>query len=155
MTRAGSLAILLGLLLLAGCGGGTAHGPAPKPMSRAAFVRAANHACAVENRTNRIVTKKKPTSFSEVLQKFERETTSFETVIVAFRRLTPPRADQARFNRLLRTLDTTDVTLHRFIDAAQAGHKTGVKVLLKQIKKETKQLNARAAGLGLRVCAKK
>jgi hypothetical protein len=150
VTRAGTLVLVLAALVLAGCGG-TARAHKPKPMSHRAFVRAANHACRLESRNDHRL--KKPTDLAMGLRNFRKEIAFNEAVIVAFRNLTPPKADAVAFSRLLRSLDKFDFTAHRFVNVAVALDKKRVKALLKRIRREVKQLNARARALDLRVCA--
>lgn len=89
------------------------------------------------------------------LHNLGKEIASYEAVVVSFRKLTPPKSDAARFNRLLRGLDKFDLTAHRTLNDLQALDRRRIKLRLHELKQQGKKLDALSLRLGLRVCAKK
>jgi len=150
MSRAGWLVPFVAAVVVTGCASTSA--PAAKTMSEGRFRYLGNRACEVDLRVSHRLPK--PTNYATALPDIRTETRAFEAMIVAFRRLIPPPAEQPAFHRLIRLTDGVDVLVHEFPDAAGAGHLGSVKRIQRRLNREGKRFDRLAARLGLRVCAK-
>jgi hypothetical protein len=155
MTRV-CLGAVLAAVLLTGCdvmGSSKSKGPSPKTLSRAQFVRRANRACARAERRTRAF--KGSRNFAVVETELRNVfIPAQEHLIVVLRGLAPPPADAAGFQRMLSMFDQLDITIHHFLDAADAQQVQRVKDLVRRLDTLGKGLDKRAAKLGLRTCAK-
>ena len=152
MTRV--LALVLTAFLVAGCDvlGSTKKAPPPKPLSHAQFVRAADRACRRANRRAKRL--KKVTSAEAFLFDLKLVIPIFEGEIGDLRPLAPPRADAARFQQMLSTLDAEDLLANHLLLEFESRHIRSVKGLAKRLDVIGKHSNRLARKLGLTVCAK-
>jgi hypothetical protein len=134
-------------------GSSKSNGPPPRTLSRAQFVRRANRACARAARRTKAF--KGSRSFAVVEAELRNVfIPAQEHLLVVLRGLTPPPSDAAGFQRMLGTFDQLDITIHHFLDAADAHQVQRVKDLIRRLDVLGKSLDRRAAALGLRTCAK-
>lgn len=140
----------------AGCAGlGGSNGNTTtqeKTLSRAQFARAANRACARENRADRAIPK--ATNPAEALNRVERAIPLLERTILVFHRLAPPPNDAAPFSRLLDALDAEDADAHHLVATIHAGNVRHAKRVVKQLEALGKQVRRLDRRLRLAACLK-
>jgi hypothetical protein len=149
------LGAVVAAVLLTGCGvmGSKTKSPPARTLSRAQFVRRANRACArAERRTKAF---KGSRNFAVVEAELRNVfIPAQEHLLVVLRGLAPPASAAAGYQRMLDTFDQLDITIHHFLDAADAHQVQRVKNLIRRLDMLGKGLDKRAAELGLRTCAK-
>ena len=146
--------LLFAAFLLSGCAVLSKQDlqPAPKTLSHGRLVYLADRAC---RRFERRAKQHQPgKNYEAFLAYFQRSLPLFDRLLFELRGLAPPPADAAAYRRMLASINNADLVLHHFFQAADELQRERAKTLARRLDRVGKRINARAAKVGLKTCAK-
>jgi hypothetical protein len=149
--RAGGVALVCAVGLVAGCGG-AASAPPAKTLSHGRFVYLAARACARAHRQAAAIGQ--PTNLQTFVRGLRKAIPQLDDRVAHLRTLTPPPGDAVAFRRMVTNFDKAEFAAHRLLDALDAHEFRLAKTLLRRLERFDKRLNRRSRNLGLRACAK-
>jgi hypothetical protein len=154
MTRAGGIALICAVVLVAGCGSASAPPAKPKTLTHGRFIYLATHICARANRTSAALAKHQPKKFKMFIRRLRKGILLFEGTTADLQELKPPSHDAKAFQAMLATLAQEDVGAHEALASLRLHLFRHAKSLAHHLDAMDKQFRAQARRLDLPVCAK-
>lgn len=148
--------LLVAACLLSGCGVLTQEQlkPQAQTLTHGRFVYLANRACARNERRQKQIGRKKPKSAPAVSRQLQVSLNAIGHLIFVLRGLVPPPAAAVDFRRLMATANDEELVATHLLEAFNEGQVEGVKARVRRFRALDRRFDARAAKLGLSVCAK-
>jgi hypothetical protein len=150
VTRAGCIALVCAVVLVAGCG--SASTTPVKTLSHGRFVFLAKRVCARAHRQAAAIGH--PANLETFTRDLRKAIPRLGNQVSRLRALTPPAEDSAAFQRLLADLDAAGFAGLHLLDSLQAHQTRRAKTLLRNLGRLDKRLNRHSRNLGLGACAK-
>ena len=148
--------LLVAARLLSGCGVLAKEDlkPTVPTLTHGRFVYLANRTCKRDIRHARRAFRRKPRNHETYDRDLQALLKGYNHAIFGLRGLAPPSSEAAAYRRLLASFNLEDLLGQHLLQAGDLGQAEKVKTIVRKLNRVDRRLKARAARLGLRVCAK-